>query len=136
MTLQGTVLLLVLFTIYTDDFKSSSSLCSLYKSSDDSALADFLNSDSHFNQQVTEVTRWCKDNYLDLNVNKIREMPVDIRKKGGVSELITEGVTVERVKLTFECNTNNIVNKCHQRMFCMFRLRSFDVSPKTLHMFY
>ena len=31
-------------------------------------------------------------------------------------------------KLTFECNTNYIVKKCHQR--------SFGVSPKTLHMFY
>ena len=79
---QGTVLLGVLFTLYADDFKSSSSLCSLYKYSDDSALADFSNSDSHFNQQVNEVTRWCKDNHIDLNVDKTREMAVDIRKKG------------------------------------------------------
>ena len=41
---QGTVLSPILFTIYTDDFKSSSSLCSLYKYSDDSVLADFSNS--------------------------------------------------------------------------------------------
>ena len=39
-------------------------------------------------------------------------------------------------KLTFESNTSCIVKKCHQRMFCMFRLRSFRVSPKTLQMFY
>ena len=101
-----------------------------------SALADFWNPGSHFNQQVTEVTRWCKDNYLDLKVDKTRET-VDLRKKGDVGELIIEGVTVERVieynylgtvldnKLTFECNTNNIVKKCHQRMFCMFRLIIF-----------
>ena len=44
--------------------RSSSSTCSLYKYSDDLALADFSNSDGHFEQQVTEVTRWCKDNYL------------------------------------------------------------------------
>ena len=67
-----------------------------------------------------------------------------------MSELISEDGTVERVneykyllsrhsfcnKLTFECNTNNTVKKCHQRMFCMFGLRCFGVSPKTLHMFY
>ena len=70
------------------------------------------------------------------------------QKEGAVIELIIEGVTVERVnkykylgtildnKLNFECNTNNIVKKCHPRMFCMFRLRSFDVIPKPLHMFY
>ena len=50
---------------YSDDFRSSSSMCSLYKYSDDFALADFSNSDSHFEQQVTELTRWCKENYLD-----------------------------------------------------------------------
>ena len=50
---------------------------------------------------------------------------------------IIEGVTVERVneykylgtvldnKPTSECNTNNIVKKCHQIMFCLFILRSF-----------
>ena len=100
-------------------------MCSLYTYTDDSALADFLNSDSHFNQQVNEVTRCCKDNYLDLNVDKTREMAVDLRKTGGVRGLIIQGVTVERVneykclgrvldnKLTFECNTKNIVMKCH-----------------------
>ena len=35
---------------------------------------------------------------------------------------------------TFECNTNNIVKICHQRMLCIFRLRSFGVCPKTLQM--
>ena len=52
-------------------------------------------------------------------------MAVDLRKTGGVRGLIIQGVTVERVneykclgrvldnKLTFECNTKNIVMKCH-----------------------
>ena len=59
---------------------------------------------------------WCKNIYLDLNVDKTREMALDLRKKGDVNELIIEGVTVGRVneykylgtvldnKLTFECN--------------------------------
>ena len=88
----------VLFIIYSDDFKNSNSLCSLYKYSDDSALADFSNSDIDLNQQVTDVKRWCKNYYLDLNVAKTREMVVDLRKKGDMKELIIEGVTVERVK--------------------------------------
>ena len=83
--------------IYTDDFRSSSSTCSLYKYSDDSVLADLSNSDSHFEQQVTEVTRRCKDNYLDLNVEKTREMVVDFRRNGCVGELVIEGVIVEKV---------------------------------------
>ena len=88
------------------------------------------------------MTRWCKDNYLDLNVEKTREMVVDFRRNECVGELVIGGVTVEKVneykyigtvlenKLTFESNTNCNVKKCHQRMFCMFRLRSFDVSRK------
>ena len=40
------------------------------------------------------MTKWCKDNYLDLNVDKTREIAVDLRNKWDVSELITEGVKV------------------------------------------
>ena len=120
----------------------------LDKYSDDFALADFSNSDSHFEQQVNEVTRWCKDNYLDLNVEKTREMVIDFKRNGCVGEHVIEGVIVEKVneykylgtvldnKLTFESNTSCIVKKCNWRMFCMFRLRSFGVSRKTLQMFY
>ena len=83
-----------------------------------------------------------------MNADKTREMVVDLRKKGDMSELIIEDMAVDRGdeytylgtvldnKLTYECNTNNMVNNCYQRMFCMFRLRSFDVGPKTRHMFY
>ena len=42
----------------------------------------FSNSDIHCKQQVTEGTRWCKDNYLDLNVVKIREMVEHFKKDG------------------------------------------------------
>ena len=68
---------------------------------------------------------------------------VDLKKEGDMSEIIIEGVTVERVseykylsivlhnKFTFKCNTNNIVNKYYQKMFRVFSLRSFCVSPKT-----
>ena len=69
-------------------------------------------------------------------------MVVDFSRNGCVSELVTEGVIVVKVneykcrgtvldnKLTFEFNTNCIVKKCNQRMFCMFRVRSFGVSSK------
>ena len=63
-------------------------------------------------------------------------------------KVIVEGVTVERVneynylgtvldnKLTFECNTTNIVKKFHQILLCLFRWIYFGVNPKTLYMFY
>ncbi len=43
------------------------------------------------------MTIWCKDNYLDLKVDRTREMAVDLRRKGDVGEPVIDGVTVERV---------------------------------------
>ena len=39
-------------------------------------------------------------------------------------------------KLNFDANTCEIVKRCNQRMFCLYRLRSFDVARNTLQMFY
>ena len=54
--------------------------------SDDTGLADFSNSVSDniltVKTQDTEVTIWCKDNYLDLNMDKIWDIVVDFIKKG------------------------------------------------------
>ena len=75
------------------------------------------------------MTRWCKDNYLDLHVDKTREMVLDLRKS--VCEFIIEGVTVERVNESQFWIINSHMNatptplyvkKCHHRMFCMLRL--------------
>ena len=53
--------------------------------------------DCHFTQQGTEVTTIYKDSYLNLNVDKTRWMVIYLKNNGNVSELIIEGVTVERV---------------------------------------
>ena len=65
-----------------------------------------------------------------------------------LSELMIGGEEVERVneykhlgtiidnKLNFDANTCEIVKRCNQRMFCLYRLRSFDVARNTLQMFY
>ena len=39
-------------------------------------------------------------------------------------------------KKNFDANTAAIVKRCNQRMFCMYRLRSFQVSQETLQIFY
>ena len=146
---QGTVLAPVLFTLYTNDLRSTSELSKLYKYSDDSALTDFSESDEHFNKQVKEVYAWCQDNYLELNVGKTKEMVMESgRERSNVDELKIDGKVVERVdeqmylgtlidhKLTFNGNTTKIIKKCNQRLYCLNRLRSFHVSRKTMQMFY
>ena len=146
---QGTVLAPVLFTLYTNDMLSSSSLSNLYKYSDDSALTDFSESEEHFDKQVQEVYLWCQENYLELNVKKTKEMVIGSgMANASVNELKIEGEIVERVneqkylgtiiddKLSFNSNTTAIVKKCNQRLFCLYRLRSFQVSRKTMQLFY
>ena len=146
---QGTVLAPVLFILYINDMRSTSQYSKLYKYSDDSALTDFSESDEHFNNQVKEVYAWCQDNYLELNVGKTKEMVIESgRERANVNELKIDGKTVERVsdqmylgtlidnKLSFNENTTNMVKRCNQRLYCLHRLRSFDVSRKTLQMFY
>ena len=63
-----------------------------------------------------------------LHVDKTRERVIDIRKKGDVRANYL-GTGLDN-KLTFECNTNHIVKKCHQRLFCtfieIFRCESYD----------
>ena len=74
--------------LYTDNFESSSSNL-LSTLMNDSALADAPNSDSHYIQLVSEVIRWCKDNYLDVNMDKTRQMAVAFRRKRCVNLLLS-----------------------------------------------
>ena len=145
---QGTVLSPVLFTLYTNDCTGTDTT-PLIKYSDDSALQDLSNSDSVYFDQVQKFCLWCKNNYLDLNVNKTKELLVDFRKHPtAVPDLLIDGVKVERVseykylgtildeKLSFAANTNFIHKKCQSRIFCLQKLRNLKVSEKVLQGFY
>ena len=57
--------------------RSSSPLSKLYKFSDDSALTDFSETAEQFEKQVLELCVWCKNNYLELNVSKTKEMIIE-----------------------------------------------------------
>ena len=145
---QGTVLSPILFTLYTNDCSGSDST-PLIKYSDDSALADLSNSDSTYFDEVGRFSNWCKDNYLDLNVEKTKEMVIDFRKNPTVvPSLFIDDVRVERVseykylgtilddKLTFKAHTDYINSKCQSRIYCLQKLRSLNVNLDILRTFY
>ena len=59
--------------------------------------------------------------------------------------VVIKGLEVERVDtykypnvfdngLCWKENTNNIVKNAHSRLFCLRKLRPFDISPKMLQM--
>jgi hypothetical protein len=146
---QGTVISPFVFTLYTNDCRSSSGGAHVVKFSDDAAIVDVSDSVASFETNVCEFLTWCDDNYLELNVGKTKEMLVDFRRnRTDVAALTLRGETVERVeeykylgtmidnKLTFTANADMIFRKCRQRMYMLYQLRSLLVSQKVLEQCY
>jgi hypothetical protein len=145
---QGTVLSPVLFTLYTNDCSGTDSTL-LIKYSDDTALEDLSNSDVTYFAEVERFSVWCKDNFLDLNVTKTKELLIDFRRNPvPVPDLMIDGVPVERVteykylgtvicdKLSFNANTTLILKKCQSRIYCLQKLRKLNINPSFLQTFY
>ena len=113
------------------------------------AIQDMSNCDDVYLHQVARFNSWCKDNYLDLNVVKTKEIVIDFRKNPlPVTDLEIDGVKVERVnefkylgvivddKLNFKSNTSYVQKKCQSRIFCLQKLRNIGISRDILQNFY
>ena len=145
---QGTILSPTLFTLHTNDCTSSLNT-SLIKYSDDSALQHLSTSHSHFCQEVDNFIKWCRHNYLYLNVTKAKQLFTDFRRNPEtIPELVINGEKVERVleykypgtiidhNLTFDTNTKLIQRKCQSRIDFLQKLRSLGVNQLVLGNFY
>ena len=77
---QGTVLSPFLFTIYTADGQIPD--CPLCKFADDTSQVGLINNDNDFlyKKGITDFVAWCKNNFLELNVGKTKEMIIDFRR--------------------------------------------------------
>ena len=119
------------------------------KYSDDTTIVDLSISIQHYIEDVERFTTWCKDNFLDINVTKTRELLIDFRKlPRAVSPITIDGEIVERVekykylgiildkKLKFDCNVLNINKKCHYRIYCLQRLRNVGSNSNILALYY
>ena len=145
---QGTVLSPILFTLYTNDCQGTDQT-PLVKFSDDSALEDLSDPYPVYFSEVEKFSSWCKENYLDLNVTKTKELAIDSHKKPtAVLDLFIDGVKVERVteykylgtvidnKQNFSSNTQAIHKKCQSRIYCLQKLRSLKINNRILQTFY
>ena len=136
---QGTVLSPYLFSIYTSDSRETHEQCSLCKYADDTALTGLiLNDDSvHYIHALNAFVNWCESNFLELNVDKTKEMVIDFRKvKTDPDPVILKGKSVERVHsykylgtvlddtLSWSENTMSIVSKTNTRIYCLRKLHS------------
>ena len=95
------------------------------------------------------VTEWCNEHNLLLNVKKTKELIFDFRKQQvGHKQLSIAGSDVDIAhsykylgtiiddELSWSLNTENINNKCQQRLYFLRLLKSFGVDNTILKLFY
>ena len=67
------------FVVMANDCKGTETT-RIIKYSDSSAMEDLSTSDSVYFGEVDRFSNWCRDNSLDLNVKKTKEMLIHFRK--------------------------------------------------------
>ncbi len=79
---QGCVLSLLLFSLYTNDYRSKDPSVKLLKFADDTTLIGLTQDgdESAYRQEVKELAVWCGLNNLELNTLKTVEINVDFRR--------------------------------------------------------
>ena len=151
---QGCVLSPFLYILYTNNCRSTHPNTLFLKFSDDTAIVSLLQDSlslQHYHSAVQSFSAWCNKNFLQLNVNKTKEMCIDFRRKREntpQSPPLINGVNVERVseykylgiiiddKLNFNLHTTSTQKKCQQRLYVIRRLSSFQLQPKYLLLLY
>ena len=101
---------------------------------------DYQNTISHF-------TQYCTDSYLELNVDKTKELVFDTAHTG-LNPLLIHGKTVEQVdsftylgltldnKFRFDQHITSIQKRFQQRLHVIRKLRSLSVAPHLLLLLY
>ncbi|XP_059829971.1 uncharacterized protein LOC132396450 isoform X1 [Hypanus sabinus] len=98
---------------------------------------------------VGNFVTWYKQNHLQLNVKKTKELVVDQRRaKAPVTPVSIQGVSVDIVedyrylgirmdnKLDWSKNTEAVYKKGQNHLYFLRRLRSFNICRMMLRMFY
>lgn len=92
---------------------------------------------------------WCDESFLQINVDKTKEMCIDFRRQPPVPHCSTiHNQTVEVVSsyeylgtiidnmLKFDVNCDMLCKKGQQRLFCLRKLAKFQVDRSLMKMFY
>ena len=91
--------------------------------------------------EFERTTTWCKDNFLDINVTKTKELLIDFRKQlHALTPITTNGEIDERVEkykcleiilhneFMFNSNVLIIYKKCQYGIYCLQKLRNIGIN--------
>ena len=129
----------LLYCLFTHDCTVRHDSNTIIKFADDTAVVGLItDSDETAEREVRDLTVWCKDNNISLNVIKTKEMIVDYRRRRtGNTPILIDGAVVEQVesfkflgvhinnKLTWSKHTKTVVKSARQNLFPLRRLNFF-----------
>jgi hypothetical protein len=126
---QGCVLSTLLYSLFTHDCMAMHASNSIIKFADDKTVVCLIinNDETVYREEVRALGEWCQENNLPLNVNKTKELIVDIRKQQREHAPIhIDWITVEMVEslkflglhmtenLKWSTHTDSVVKKAQQ----------------------
>ena len=125
--------------------------CKIIKYADDTVVLGLIQNqnEDHYFKTIKYVLQWCKDNHLDLNVTKTKEMIHDFRKSQTDKEKVTiNGTEVTscseykylgcfiQADLKWTTHIDEQVKKCNKRQFLLRILNNVNVDGKILALYY
>ena len=150
-TPQGCVLSPSLYSLFTNDCVSNEDSVKVIKFADDTTLEGLIedNDESMYRDEVRRLEQWCGDNNLELNVEKTKEVVIDMRKNKSTHEpLMINNQEVELIdsfkflgttissSLSWEEHCAITHRKAQQRLHFLRQLKKFRAQQAILLQFY
>ena len=133
---MGSVLSPLLYSLFTHDCTARHDSNTIIMFADDTTVIGLItdNDETAYRVEVRDLTVWCKDNNLSVNVIKTKEMIVDYRKRRTEhAPILINGAVVEQVesfmflgvhitnKLTWSKHTKTVVKRARQNLIPLRR---------------